>query len=51
MINSFDFKDVTIDGGLLKDTLEETLEFYLQIANDNIMKYMRESAGKPAPGL
>ena len=51
MINSFDFKDVTIDGGLLKDTLEETLEFYLQIPNDNIMKYMRESAGKPAPGL
>ena len=51
MLNSFDFKDVSIDSGILKEKLDETLEFYLKIPNDNILKYMRESAGRPAPGI
>lgn len=50
-MKSFDFKDVALDDGLFKKTLDETLEFYLHIPNDNILKYMRESAGKPAPGI
>lgn len=50
-MNSFDFKDVTLEEGILKNTLVETLDFYLNIPNDNILKYMRESAGRPAPGI
>ncbi len=50
-MNSFDFKDVTLTDGMLKRTLDETMEFYLRIPNDNILKYMRESAGLPAPGI
>lgn len=50
-MKSFDFKNVTLDDGLLKKALDETLNFYLRIPNDNIMKYMRESAGKEAPGV
>lgn len=50
-MKSFDFKEVTLDGGILKKTLDETLDFYLRLPNDNIMKYMRESAGKEAPGI
>lgn len=50
-MKSFDFKEVTLDDGILKKTLNETLDFYLKIPNDNIMKYMRESAGKEAPGI
>jgi hypothetical protein len=50
-MKAFDFKDVAIDDGMLKKTLDETLAFYLAIPNDNILKYMRESAGRPAPGI
>lgn len=50
-MKSFDFKEVTLDDGILKKMLNETLDFYLKIPNDNIMKYMRESAGKEAPGI
>jgi len=51
MMKSFDFKDVTLNNGLFKSVLDETMEFYLNIPNDNILKYMRESAGHPAPGI
>lgn len=50
-MKSFDFTDVTLTDGMMKRILDETLAFYLQIPNDNILKYMRESAGKPAPGI
>ncbi len=50
-MKSFEFNEVTIDSGILKDTLDQTLDFYLNISNDNILKYMRESAGHPAPGI
>ncbi|MDO4284553.1 MAG: glycoside hydrolase family 127 protein [Eubacteriales bacterium] len=50
-MQSFDFKDVTLEPGMLKSVLNETMSFYLNIPNDNIMKYMRESAGLPAPGI
>lgn len=50
-MNSFDFKEVTLNDGMMKKVLDETLAFYLKIPNDNILKYMRESAGKPAPGI
>lgn len=50
-MKAFDFKDVTINSGLLKDTLDETMDFYLGLSNDDIMKYMRERAGRPAPGI
>lgn len=50
-MKSFDFKDVTLNDGLFKSVLDETMEFYLNIPNDNILKYMRESAGRPAPGI
>ena len=50
-MNSFDFKEVTLNDGMMKKVLDETLAFYLKIPNDNILKYMRESAGNPAPGI
>lgn len=50
-MKSFDFKDVRLEKGMLKDVLDETLAFYLAIPNDNILKYMRERAGLPAPGI
>lgn len=50
-MKSFDFKDINLEDGMLKDILTEAMDFYLRIPNDNIMKYMRESAGKPAPGI
>lgn len=51
IMNSFDFKDVKLNDGLFKTVLDETMDFYLSIPNDNILKYMRESAGRPAPGI
>ena len=50
-MKAFDFKEVTLNNGLWKKALDETMEFYLKIPNDNIMKYMRESVGLPAPGI
>lgn len=50
-MNSFDFKDVSLDDSILKNVLTETMDFYLNIPNNNILKYMRESAGLPAPGI
>lgn len=50
-MKSFDFKDVTLNDGMLKKVLDDTMEFYLKIPNDNILKYMRESAGRKAPGV
>lgn len=47
---SFDFKNITLQESLWKKALDETIDFYLELPNDNIMKYMRESAGKEAPG-
>lgn len=50
-MHAFDFQDVTLNPGRWKDALDETMNFYLNIPNDNIMKYMRESVGRPAPGI
>ena len=50
-MQAFDFQDVTLNPGRWKDALDETMNFYLNIPNDNIMKYMRESVGRPAPGI
>lgn len=47
----FDFKNVSLNHSMLKSALDETMDFYLNIPNDNILKYMRKSAGKPAPGI
>ncbi len=38
-MNSFDFKDVKLNDGLFKTVLDETMDFYLSIPNDNILKW------------
>ncbi|NLY18772.1 MAG: hypothetical protein GX045_07435 [Clostridiaceae bacterium] len=50
-MKGFDYHEVKLNEGLLKDTLDETMNFFLRIPNDNILKYMREDAGLPAPGI
>ena len=49
-MKGFDYQDVTLSDGMLKDALEETMQFYLSMSNDSILKYMRQAAGLPAPG-
>jgi len=47
----FDFKDVRLNDSMLKSALDETMNFYLSMSNDSILKYMREAAGLPSPGV
>lgn len=50
-MKSFDFKDVKLEDGMLKRMLDETMHFYLYLSDDSILKYLRESANKYAPGI
>ncbi|MBR3643558.1 MAG: glycoside hydrolase family 127 protein, partial [Parasporobacterium sp.] len=49
-MKGFDYQDVVLGDGMLKSSLEETMQFYLAMSNDSILKYMRQAAGLPAPG-
>ena len=48
---SFDYGDVTLLDGLVRDSVEETMAFYLNIPVDNMLKQLRELAGLPADGV
>lgn len=50
-MDSFSFSDITLKDGLLKDTLWEMIRFYRDMSFDSIFKYLRQSAGEPAPGV
>ena len=49
-LRAFDFRGVRITGGILQPQIERTVEFYLSMPNDDILKGFRKRAGLPAPG-
>ena len=49
-MQAFDFHQVKLLPCKLRDTVTEMADFYRVIPNDDILKYMREAAGLPAPG-
>ena len=50
-MKSFDYCDVSLLDGLVKDSVRETMAFYLEIPVDNMLVYLREMAGIPAAGV
>lgn len=50
LLKPVDFHGVTLDDGPLKRQLDATLQFYLRIPNDDLLKGFRRRAGRPAPG-
>lgn len=51
MVHAFDYNNVTVDDSMVKSSIDETVQFYLNLPNDNFFKYMREDAGLEAPGI
>ncbi|MCX6361955.1 MAG: glycoside hydrolase family 127 protein [Armatimonadetes bacterium] len=49
-LQPFDYRGVTLDGGRLRQQVEEVRAAYLRIPNDDLLKPYRLRAGKPAPG-
>jgi len=50
ILNTFDYDGVTLDGGRLRQQVEEVRAYYLRVPNDDLLKPYRQRAGKPAPG-
>ena len=50
-MESFDYQDLTLLDSLVKDSIAETMAFYLEIPVDNMLKQLRELAGLPAWGV
>ncbi|MBN2581352.1 MAG: glycoside hydrolase family 127 protein [Pirellulales bacterium] len=50
LVEDFDYRGVTLDGGLMRTQLDEMREYYLRIPNDDLLKGFRKRAGLPAPG-
>lgn len=50
VIIRFEYGDVRLTGGRLKQQLDETTELYLNISNDDLLKGFRERAGLPTHG-
>jgi DUF1680 family protein len=46
----FDYSDVRITGGVLRRQLDQAVEDYLRIPNDDLLLGFRRRAGLPAPG-
>lgn len=51
MLRAFDYNNIKLQDSMVNDSIRETMEFYLNIPNDNFFKYMREDAGLDAPGI
>jgi hypothetical protein len=49
-LQTFAFTGVTLDGGVLRQQLEEVREYYLRIPNDDLLRPFRARKGLPAPG-
>jgi len=49
-IDTFDYKGVTLNDGMLKQQFNEIKEYYMHISNDDLLKGFRERAGLPDPG-
>ena len=51
VLETFDYRGVTLDGGRFRELLEEVRAHYLRVPNDDLLKPYRQRAGKPAPGV
>ena len=49
-LHEFDYADVRLTGGPLKDQYDRILASYLALDNDRLLKVYRQRAGLPAPG-
>jgi len=49
-LNEFDYGQVQLTGGLLKQQYDRVLASYLALDKDRLLKVYRERAGLPAPG-
>ena len=49
-LREFDYGDVQLTGGPLKDQYDHTHTHYLGLDNDRLLKVYRQHAGLPAPG-
>jgi DUF1680 family protein len=51
LLQPFDYRGVTLDGGSLRRQFDETRDYYLRIPDDDLLKGFRARAGRPAPGV
>lgn len=49
-LDSFDYRNVTLDGGRLATQYKAVKDEYLAIPNEGLLKSFRQRAGLPAPG-
>lgn len=49
-LRTFDFAGVSLDGGPLRQQLDDARAFYLRIPNDDLLRPFRQRAGRPSPG-
>jgi DUF1680 family protein len=49
-LHDFDYRGVSIDGGLFRLLIDTARDDYLRIPNDDLLKGFRQRAGLPAPG-
>ena len=49
-LENFDYRGVTLDGGRMREHLDEVCDEYLRIPNDDMLIGYRKRAGLPAPG-
>jgi hypothetical protein len=50
LLENFNFRGVTLDGGRLRGQLDQVRDDYLRIPNDDLLKGFRQRAGLAAPG-
>jgi hypothetical protein len=50
VLQSFDYRGITLDDGSLRRQFDEVRDFYLRIPNDDLLKGFRARANRPAPG-
>lgn len=50
VITPFNYSSVRLKDSMFKEQFEETVQYYLAIPNDDILKGFRERAGLVSPG-
>lgn len=50
MLSAFDYDFVRLEDSMVNEEIKKTMDYYLNISEDNFFKYMRETAGLKAPG-
>jgi len=51
VLETFDYRGVTLDDGMPRRMFDEVRDFYLRIPNDDLLKGYRQRAGLAAPGV